>query len=310
MTDYQHLGPQHPVVLSAAGAFDAWWDMYQPLAYLTETVLSEIPPGVDPDTVWTEFDGEYDESVVAGLHTSGRDEVSGYWFTSRPWSDQDGGKAIVTEVRQYCENRDQASREGVTCLDCPISAGLCSGAGNQWCEIPNIRYPGGTPAYSVQELLEILGKVSGNDIEAMKNRGNKAFETGDVATARRWWEQAASAGNTDAMSNLGVLAQNEGDPARAHQWFEQAATAGNTVAMYNLGNIAYGEVDLPRAQEWWQRAADLGHSGAMRNLEAHTRGGEDMHETKGSGDYYSQLNSQLINIRDETAQILKELDDE
>lgn len=256
------------MVLAAAAAFDAWWEQYQPVAYLTETVLSELPAGVDPDTVWTEFDGEYDESIVAGFHNSGRDEVSGYWFTARPWSDKDGRKAIVTEVRQYCENRDQASREGVICADCPMAAGLCSGVGNQWCEIPNIRYPGGAPAYSGEELLEILGEVSGGDAETMKNRGKVAYENGDVATARLWWERAAVAGNTDAMSNLGVLAQNEGESARAKQWFDKAAAAGNTVAMYNLGNIAYGGGDFAEAQQWWERAADAGHAGALKNLKA------------------------------------------
>lgn len=175
-----------------------------------------------------------------------------------------------------------------------------------------LEYSYGTTDFDLvdYETFSVEESFVDDDGETMKNRGKLSYQSGDIATARRWWEQAAAAGNTDAMSNLGVLAQNEGDPARAHQWFEQAATAGNTVAMYNLGNIAYGEVDLPRAQEWWQRAADLGHSGAMKNLEAHTRDGENTHETKGSGDYYSQLNSQLINIRDETAQILKELDDE
>ena len=268
MTDYQHLGPEHPLVLSAAAAFDAWWDKYHPLAFLAETILSEIPAGADPDTVWTEFDGEYESSIVAGFHISGREEVSGYWFTSRPWSGQAGDRAIVTEVRQYCENRDRASREGVTCSDCPISTGLCSGVGNQWCEIPNLRYPGGAPAYSLDELVELLGAGYGDDTEAMKNRGNIAYGTGDVATARRWWEQAAAAGNTAAMSNLGVLAQNDNDPARARQWFEQAAIAGNAVAMFNLGNIAYGDEDLEESRRWWERAAAQGHSAAIENLKA------------------------------------------
>lgn|GEM_PF-5692609 len=302
MTDYQHLGLAHPEVVSAAVAFDAWWEKYQPVAYLTETILTEVPAGVDPDTIWTEFDGEYDESFVAGLHNSGRDDVSGYWFTSLPCAEQDRRLTMVTEVRQYCENRDQ----NVTCLDCPIATGLCSGSGNQWCEIPNIRYPGGAPVYSPEELLEMLGKVSGGEAVTMKNRGKIAYESGDVANARRWWEQAAAAGNTDAMSNLGVLAQNENDPAHAHEWFEKAANAGNTVAMFNLGNIAYGDKDLEEAQRWWELAADSGHMGAMKNLRALTS--EEDHE-KASNDP-PDADSQLTKIRDETAKILKQLDDE
>ena len=271
MTDYQHLGPDHPKVLSAAAAFDAWWDKYQPVAYLTGATLTNVPEGVDPDSIWTEFDGEYNESFVPGLHQSGRDDVSGYWFTSRPCSEEDKGAMVITEVRQFCENHDQASRQGVTCSDCPMAKGHCSGTGNQWCEIPNIRYPGGAPAYSLEGLLETMGQGSGGDAESMKNRGKIAFKNGDVATARLLWEQAANAGNTDAMSNLGVLAQNESNPALAQEWFEKAADSGNAVAMYNLGNIAYGNGDREAAQIWWERADVSGHPTAANNLRALAR---------------------------------------
>lgn len=298
MMNYQHLGPDHPKVLSAAAAFDIWWEKYQPVAYLTETILSAVPEGVDPDSIWTEFDGEFDERFVPGLHQSSQDDVSGYWFTSRPCSEEDKGAMIITEVRQYCESRDQASRQGVTCSDCPMAKGHCSGTGNQWCEIPNIRYPGGAPAYSLKGLLETTGQGSGGDAESIKNRGKIAFKNGDVATARLLWEQAANAGNTDAMSNLGVLAQNESNPALAQEWFEKAANAGNAVAMYNLGNVAYGEADHAEAQRWWERAAGLGHAGALQNLRALTSEAD-----------YGELSKKLTDIRDETAKILEELDE-
>lgn len=118
--------------------------------------------------------------------------------------------------------------------------------------------------------------------EAMKNRGKLAYQNGDVATARHWWEQAAVAGNSDAMSNLGVLAQQDGDSARAQEWLEKAASAGNAVAMYNLGNIAQSEGELRRAEEWWQKAAGLGHSDAKKNLEALARHEQTSQETEGS----------------------------
>lgn len=146
--------------------------------------------------------------------------------------------------------------------------------------------------------------------EAMKNRGKLAYQNGDVASARRWWQEAAAAGNTDAMSNLGVLAQQDGDSARAQEWFEKAASAGNVVAMFNLGNIAYGEGDLRRAEDWWQSAAGLGHSDAERNLEALARHEQTSQETESSGDHYEQLTSKLQAIRDETSKILQELADD
>lgn len=181
-----------------------------------------------------------------------------------------------------------------------MAAGLCGGSGNQWCEIPNLRYPGGSPVYSLEELLGMLGQDSPDDAESIKNRGTIAYKNGDVATARQLWDQAADAGNSDAMSNLGVLAQNDNNHTLAQEWFQKAADAGNAVAMYNLGNVAYGDRDLDEAKRWWERAADAGNTDAMKNLVALKQ------STGSSEDAYSQL----IKIRDETAQTLKELDDE
>ena len=61
---------------------------------------------------------------------------------------------------------------------------------------------------------------------------------GDVAGARRLYEQAAAAGDTNSMVNRGLLAKDEGDVAGARAWYEQAAAAGNTDAKLNLGFLA------------------------------------------------------------------------
>jgi TPR repeat protein len=52
----------------------------------------------------------------------------------------------------------------------------------------------------------------------------------DLAEARRWYEKAATAGNTEAMTNLGNLLANQLDPpdlAGARFWHEKAAGAGS-----------------------------------------------------------------------------------
>jgi TPR repeat protein len=43
----------------------------------------------------------------------------------------------------------------------------------------------------------------------------------DPDAARRWFEQAAAAGNRDAMVNLGVLLKRS-DPKAARRWRKQA----------------------------------------------------------------------------------------
>jgi TPR repeat protein len=59
----------------------------------------------------------------------------------------------------------------------------------------------------------------------------------DPEATRRWWEKAASAGNTNAMFNLGLLLQDS-DPEAARRWWEKAANAGHRDAMFNLGGAA------------------------------------------------------------------------
>ena len=43
----------------------------------------------------------------------------------------------------------------------------------------------------------------------------------DPAGARRWWEEAAKAGNARAMSNLATLLKDS-DPRKARYWGEKA----------------------------------------------------------------------------------------
>ena len=152
MDRYLHLGPQHPQVVVASRVFDEWWERYQPVAYLSETILDEVPTGIDPNTIWTEFDGEYEEYISPGLQDSGRDDVTGYWFTTLAFSEEDRRQTVATEVRQYCENDDRPLGEETPCTDCTEVLGFCSGWGNQWCEIPNLRFPGGDPLTSLEDV--------------------------------------------------------------------------------------------------------------------------------------------------------------
>jgi TPR repeat protein len=83
--------------------------------------------------------------------------------------------------------------------------------------------------------------------------------------ARRWWEQAAAAGDAHAMNNLGLLLKDR-DPDTARRWYEQAAAGGQTDAMNTLGVLLVSEGDPDAARCWWEQAAEHGHAVAMYNL--------------------------------------------
>jgi TPR repeat protein len=93
----------------------------------------------------------------------------------------------------------------------------------------------------------------------------------DLEAARRWYEQAADAGDGGAMHHLGTLcaASTPPDLEAARRWYERAADAGHSEAMYCLGSLSLRSVkspDLDGARRWYERAADAGHSGAMQAL--------------------------------------------
>ncbi len=111
-------------------------------------------------------------------------------------------------------------------------------------------------------------------IQALANQGNVAYEKKDYAAARRYFEQAAAAGNEQAQLNLGVIYEKgQGvsvDYAKARQLFEQAAAGGNERAQFNLG-VLYDQgrgvpQDFTKARQWYAKAAN--HPKAQANLAA------------------------------------------
>ena len=63
----------------------------------------------------------------------------------------------------------------------------------------------------------------------------------DYRKARKWFEEAASAGNTEAMINLGRLYEQglgvAQDYGKALEWFRKALETGNSDAMKNLARL-------------------------------------------------------------------------
>ena len=63
----------------------------------------------------------------------------------------------------------------------------------------------------------------------------------DYSKARKWFEEAAVAGDTEAMINLGRLYEQglgvAQDYGKALEWFRKAVEAGNGDAMINLARL-------------------------------------------------------------------------
>jgi len=133
-------------------------------------------------------------------------------------------------------------------------------------------------------------RISGDDfggVDALKKAANlgyapaqfylaKLYETGgaglakDMASARRWTERAAAAGDPAAMHNLGLyFYQGDGgtqDAAQAAEWFKRAALLGVRDSQYNLALLyskGYGvPQNLTEAYKWYLVAAISGDDGA------------------------------------------------
>lgn len=87
------------------------------------------------------------------------------------------------------------------------------------------------------------------DVKVMLQRGDQLFAAGDIASARQFYERAATAGNAAALCgvgrsfdplvlrNIGVLGM-VGDAATAIAWYRKAAEAGSEEASMRLKRLA------------------------------------------------------------------------
>jgi TPR repeat protein len=111
--------------------------------------------------------------------------------------------------------------------------------------------------------------------------GEKAYQSGDYATALREWQPLAEQGHVLAQYQLGLLyANGKGvtkDDAKARQWYEKAAIQGHTEAQVNLGVLLMyargGQQDYKMAVYYLRLAANQGNDLAQRRLgQMHERG--------------------------------------
>ncbi len=104
--------------------------------------------------------------------------------------------------------------------------------------------------------------------------GEKAYQSGDYATALHEWQSLAEQGQAGAQYQLGLLyANGKGvtkDDAKARQWYEKAAVQGHTEAQVNLGILLMyargGQQDYKMAVYYLRLAANQGNDLAQRRL--------------------------------------------
>jgi len=112
-------------------------------------------------------------------------------------------------------------------------------------------------------------------------KGLKAYNKGDYATALREWRPLAEQGNAGAQFNLGFMYENglgvPQDDKEAVNWYRKSAEQGYADAQYNLGNMYRQGLGVPQddkeAVNWYRKSAEQGNANAQYNLGLMYQGG-------------------------------------
>ena len=113
-------------------------------------------------------------------------------------------------------------------------------------------------------LLGTAGAVWAQDFD----KGLKAYQSGDFATALKEWKPLAEQGNASAQHNLGFMyRKGKGvtqDYAEAVKWYRKAAEQGHASAQNQLGFMYYSgkgvTQDYAEAVKWYRKAAEQGYA--------------------------------------------------
>ena len=116
--------------------------------------------------------------------------------------------------------------------------------------------------------LGTAGAVCAQDFD----KGLRAAQSGDFATALKEWTVLAEQGDADAQFNLGVMYANGNgvvqDYKEAVKWYRKSAEQGDADAQFNLG-VRYGTgqgviQDNVYAHMWFNIAASNGNADAVK----------------------------------------------
>ena len=203
-------------------------------------------------------------------------------------------------------------RRGLLALLLVALAGVAFGVGAR-----AQSYEDGMRAYDAGEFakaLEIWGPVAENGDAVAQYSLGKLLENGgtgvprDAVAAAKWYQRAASQGNSAAQNNLGLMyAQGRGvaqDVARAAKIWRDAAAEGHVIAQFNLG-LAYfrGEgvaEDRDEALSWFRRAGELGLADSQYALGQIIRMGLAGEANEAEALYWYQLAAAQGHVKSET----------
>ena len=122
-----------------------------------------------------------------------------------------------------------------------------------------------SPKHLVAAALAVLmsAPVAAQTVKA----GIEAWQRADYAGAVAIWRPLAEKGDADAEFNLGQAYRlGRGVPidlATAKKWFEKAATGGHLDAETTLGLLLFQNGDQPEGLKWLKRAAEQGEPRAL-----------------------------------------------
>jgi hypothetical protein len=143
--------------------------------------------------------------------------------------------------------------------------------------------PGRVPASPTEMIsavdLQQLKMLGAQGNASAQNQLGQLYANGrgvpqDYATARNWYEKAATQGNAWAQNQLGQLSADglgvPQDYKQARQWWEQAAAQGVSQAQYNLGQLYANGRGVPQdyatARGWYEKAAVQGNAWAQAQI--------------------------------------------
>ena len=113
-------------------------------------------------------------------------------------------------------------------------------------------------------------------------KATAAYDAGDYATARTYWQRLADNYDLAAMRNLGHLYRKglgvEKDGAKARDYYHAAAKRGFAPAQYNLARMYLAAdgiaFDREAGMRWLRRAAALNYPPAQQYLHLMTQKAE------------------------------------
>ena len=136
-------------------------------------------------------------------------------------------------------------------------------------------------SWALAALVAALLALGFGPAAADWDKGQAAYERGDIAAALEAWRPLAEAGDARAQAALGSLyIHGQGvavDHAEALRWTRRAAEQGDVTGQFNMGTIYAGGLGVERdyavAADWFRRAGEQDDAASRFNLGVlHARG--------------------------------------